>query len=179
MSAGPGIHLFIPVFNAYILFSCSCKDLLYASSWFFSCSFILIHPPLLGAPWISYKKPTHSDTFLSKPTLQYICPTNFYWNEVPALHNCQEQLFWWIINTAERKCLFRLFVSAFGRLSHNSTHIPQEAKILIWRINYSDNVNSVRDLYILSWVKPTHLQAWLLMRSGMIASISDSLALVC
>lgn len=69
---GPGIHLFIPELNAYILFSCSCKDLFYASSWFFSGSFILIHPPLLGAPWISCKKPTHSDTFLPEPTSLYL-----------------------------------------------------------------------------------------------------------
>lgn len=177
-SVGPGIHLFIPEFNAYILFSCSCKDLFYAFSWFFSRSFILIHPPLLGAPWISCKKPTHSDTFLPKPTSQYICPTNFYWNKVPALQNCQEQLFWWIINTAESKCWFRLFVSPFGRSSCKSTYIPQEN----WDVNSVDKLHgngySLGTPYILTWEKPTYLQTCLLMWSGKTPSISASLALV-
>lgn len=138
-SAGPGIHLFIPELNACILFSCSCKDLFYASSWFFSGSFILIHPPLLGAPWISCKKPTHSDIFLPEPTSQCICTTNFHWNKVPALQDCQEQLFWWIINTAESKCWFRLFVSTLGRPSFKGEHIPQETEILVQQINNDGN----------------------------------------
>lgn len=150
-SAGPGTHLFIPELNAYILFSCSCKDLLYASSWFFSGSFILIHPPLLRAPWIPCKKPTHSDTLLPEPTSQCICPNNFYWNKVPALQDCQEQLFWWIINTAESKCWFRLFVSTLGRPSSKGAHFPQETEILVQQINKDDNGYSSGESYIWLW----------------------------
>lgn len=155
-SAGPGIHLFIPELNAYILFSCSCKDLFYASSWFFSGSFILIHPPLLGAPWISCKEPTHSDILLPEPTSQCICPTNFYRNKVPALQDCQEQLFWWIINIAESKCWCRLFVSALGRPSSKGAHIPQEMEILVQQINNDGNGYSLGESYI--WLREVNLQ---------------------